>query len=162
MKKQNIVREYVCCECSTTKDPFMCRICVFLLRTVTRLRSTVDSVFILNTCSTAEHQPAAATNLKQLPHQKRHSSKYKDRTEAGGNWLKEWQCILVEKDQQSQSFCYAWLRLAACFSRGWGWGCIFSWSVVKCVGTRLKIARNHRKIEATVSKNCLPLVLPPK
>lgn len=74
VKKQNIIREYVCCECSTTKDPFMCRIGVFLLRTVTQLRSTVDSVFILNTCSTAEHQPAAATNLKQLPHQKRHSS----------------------------------------------------------------------------------------
>lgn len=74
VKKQNIVREYVCCECSTTKGPFMCRIGVFLLRTVTQLRSTVDSVFILNTCSTAEHQPAAATNLKQLPHQKRHSS----------------------------------------------------------------------------------------
>lgn len=73
--------------------------------------------------------------------------------------------MLLAQLKQAQSCCYVWLLHASCFSRVGG--NIFSWPVVKCVGTCLKIdlkkTKNKKKIgkiEATASKNCLPLLAP--
>lgn len=108
--------------------------------------STASEIqLLLYSSEGARRWSAPATNLKQLPHWMRPSGKYSGGTEAGQNWLKRWQCILLE--QQALTLCYAWLLQLSCFSRVSGERGVFlvSWPVVKCVGARLKIAQNHRK-----------------
>lgn len=87
--KQNTVREYVCCERATTRDPIHVKgTPCFPSRTVTRLRPTVGPVFPV--ASGVQHGGALsrrppAANLKQLPCRMRQNSsmggRYKDGTE---------------------------------------------------------------------------------
>lgn len=149
VKKQNIVIEYVCCECATIREPIHVKDVVFSFTHSNWAQGYSWPCVSPKVCSTAELWPEVAANLKQLPQRMRQSIsigaadiKTGQRRQAE-HCLKKWQCILVELDQQSQSFCYVWLVWASCFSRVGG--SIFSWPAVKCVGTGLKIAWNHRK-----------------
>lgn len=88
---------------------------VFLLRALTQVYRCL--------CVPQKHVQKAQSleqqlqpTLKQLPQrtgaQHFNGSRYRGRTEAGVRRLKEWQCVLVLKEQQSQFlFCLAPERL---------------------------------------------------
>lgn len=74
VKKQNIVIEYVCCECATTRDPIHVKYAVFSFTHSNSAQVYSCLCVLLKVCSMAEHRPEVATNLKQLPYRMKQSS----------------------------------------------------------------------------------------
>lgn len=74
VKKQNIVIEYVCCECATTRDLIHVEYAVFSFTHTNSAQVYSCLCVLLKVCSMAENWSAVATNLKQLPYQMKQSS----------------------------------------------------------------------------------------
>lgn len=68
VKKQNIVTEYVCCDCATTRDPIHVKCAVFSFTHSNSAQVYSCLCVLLKVCSTAELWLAAASNLKQRPY----------------------------------------------------------------------------------------------
>lgn len=74
VKKQNIVIEYVCCECATTRAPIHVKYAVFSFTHSNPAQVYSCLCVPLEVCSMAERWPGPATDLKEPLWRMRQSS----------------------------------------------------------------------------------------